>query len=250
MKKVTVSIVSHGHGEMVINLLDQLSNFSQHIQKVIVTHNISDKVHRASNEYPFEIFEVNNFTPLGFGANHNQAFSFCNTDYFCIMNPDIYIVNEPFGQLLSCFQDASVSIAAPVITDLEGNIDDSARYFPTPIRLLKKILFREPGSYKISLGAGIFFPNWVGGMFMLASKAKYEILTGFDEKYFLYYEDVDLCARSWLLNYKVALNTEVIVIHDARRSSHANLKFLRWHVMSAARFFLKYCGRLPISAHK
>ena len=51
---------------MVINLLDQLSNFAQHIQKVIVTHNIADKGHRTFKEYTFELFEIHNQTSLGF----------------------------------------------------------------------------------------------------------------------------------------------------------------------------------------
>ena len=82
------------------------------------------------------------------------------------------------------------------------------------------------------------FPDWVGGMFMLFPSRVFREVGGFDTGYFLYYEDVDLCARLTLRDYRVVLCHEVSVIHVARRTSHANLRYLLWHISSALRFFL------------
>jgi hypothetical protein len=82
------------------------------------------------------------------------------------------------------------------------------------------------------------FPDWVGGMAMLFPRAVFERLGGFDSRYFMYYEDVDICARTWLLGYHVIQCPMAKVVHDAQRSSHRSFKYLRWHLTSMCRFFL------------
>ena len=146
MQDVTVSIVSHNHGLFLNALLSQLAEFSQHIAEVIIIHNIHDDV--ALLRFPsLKITEIYNKIPKGFGANHNQAFNYCHTKYFCVMNPDIGINSDPFSGLLSCFQEDNVALVSPVIVGLNGNIEDSARYFPTPFRLVKKFLGKDDGRY-------------------------------------------------------------------------------------------------------
>lgn len=81
-------------------------------------------------------------------------------------------------------------------------------------------------------------PDWVGGMFMLFRNEVFRAAGGFDARYFLYYEDVDLCARLTLQNLAVVLCPQVKVIHEARRSSHRSLKYAMWHLRSMGRFFL------------
>ena len=80
---------------------------------------------------------------------------------------------------------------------------------------------------------------------MLFPRTVFEQLGGFDETYFLYYEDVDLCARLRKLGYRVGYCADVSVVHDARRASHRNLSYLRRHLASMARFFWRRAaGRL------
>ena len=73
---------------------------------------------------------------------------------------------------------------------------------------------------------------------MLFRREVFEKLRGFDERYFLYYEDVDLCARLNLQGYAVALCPAATVVHHAQRSSHQSIKYLRWHLLSMLRFFV------------
>jgi N-acetylglucosaminyl-diphospho-decaprenol L-rhamnosyltransferase len=63
-------------------------------------------------------------------------------------------------------------------------------------------------------------------------------LHGFDERYFLYYEDVDLCGRLCLAGLRVVVCPDSQVVHHAQRSSRRSLKYLRWHLASMLRFFL------------
>ena len=126
-----------------------------------------------------------------------------------------------------------------------GVIEDSARKFPTPFKILCKAFGGCRGS-DYAIKDETIFPDWVGGMFMLFRREVFEELGGFDEGYFLYYEDVDLCARLRLRGYKVALCPVAKVVHHAQRSSHRNFRYLKWHLASMIRFFcsspfLKIC---------
>ena len=73
---------------------------------------------------------------------------------------------------------------------------------------------------------------------MLLRSSTFESIGGFDERYFLYYEDVDLCARLRLLGLEVAQTPGAFVTHHARRASHRDLRYLRLHARSMIKFFL------------
>ena len=140
-----------------------------------------------------------------------------------------------------------MGVVAPLVVAENGEMEDSARRFPTPFKILCKAFGGCKGS-DYAVKNEIIFPDWVGGMFMLFRRGVFEKLGGFDERYFLYYEDVDLCARLRLQGYEVALCPDAKVIHHAHRSSHTSLKFMNWHLTSMARFFcsspfVKICWR-------
>ena len=72
---------------------------------------------------------------------------------------------------------------------------------------------------------------------MLFQSAAFLELGGFDERYFLYYEDVDICARLRLAGHEIVVCPWVSVVHAARRESHQKLQYLAWHIASITRFF-------------
>jgi GT2 family glycosyltransferase len=64
-------------------------------------------------------------------------------------------------------------------------------------------------------------------------------LHGFDENYFLYYEDVDICRRARLMGLKIVCCPEVAVVHNAQRASRKNIHHMRWHIASMFRYLGK-----------
>lgn len=236
MKSITISIVSHHQFALVAELLADLERHSsRNIAEVILILNIPEDV--PVLHYTFPVRVLNNTHPLGFGANHNQAFAVSTGEYFCVLNPDIRIHENVFVALLGVLQEhPRIGLVAPRIVNAEGLIEDSARYFPTPLEIMGK-LFGQ-GSRRIDLdGQAILAPDWVAGMFMLIPASVFRMVGGFDTRYFLYYEDVDLCARLRLHDYDIAVCRDATVVHNARRTSHRNLKYLRWHATSMLRFF-------------
>ena len=237
MQTITISIVSHNQASLVQLLLSDLkAQCNTYPLKVTITLNLPEKLNFKLSDYPFPTTVIENESPKGFSANHNQAFKRSDESFFCVMNPDIRIHTDPFPALLLGLQNASIGLVAPLIIGEHGLVEDSARTFPTPFRIICK-LFKgcKGGDYAIKNDP--IFPDGVGGMFMLFPRAVFEKLGGFNERFFLYYEDVDLCARLRLLGYEVALYPRAQVNHDARRSSHASFKYFKWHLSSMLRFF-------------
>lgn len=241
VQNISVSIVSHGHGEMVNALVHQLLSLPE-VGQIILTRNISE---RASFVRDARVQVIENTIPKGFGANHNNAFKLCRLPFYCVLNPDIVLQSNPFPQLIACLSDNRAKLSAPCVAAPDGRLEDSARYFPNLRSLLRKAFGGDDGRYQTDMSYGAFPVDWLAGMFMLFSADGFRDVGGFDEKYFLYYEDVDICTRLWRTGSSVYVCPSVQVIHDARRASRANSRYMRWHAASMLRYFLKHWWRLP-----
>lgn len=237
---IAISIVSHSHGAMLFSLVERLLQFPE-VAKILITLNIPELVNFPVDD---RIQLIKNTSPKGFGANHNQAFSFCNSQFFCVLNPDISFGQNPFPQLLQSASDG-IGLVAPMVKNLDGGIEDSVRRFPSPVSILRRRLFGYQDGYSYAQGDANFYPEWVGGMCMLFKSSAYSGVGGFDEEYFMYVEDVDICTRLWIAGYKVLVSPGAVVFHDARRASRKNLQHLHWHISSLLHYFFRYLGRFP-----
>jgi N-acetylglucosaminyl-diphospho-decaprenol L-rhamnosyltransferase len=240
---ITLSVVSHGHGSMVDDLMRDLARCSE-VTRVVLTINVPEQGPAVPASLSDRTVVLRNAKPKGFGANHNAAFAHCETSHYCVLNPDVRFSDNPFPALLACLKDGA-AMCAPAVTNPTGEIEDSARYFPGFVGLLAKSLGVADGRYWYAKGDPPFHPEWVAGMFMLFSSADYAALGGFDEKYFLYYEDVDLCVRLWRSGRKILLCPQATAVHAAQRASHRQFRHLAWHQASMVRYFVRHWGRLP-----
>lgn len=243
-KKLTLSIVSHGHCAHVAVLLQQLAKLDRSDFEVILTQNLMEPMPAPLDTLPYPVRLIQNRVPKGFGANHNAAFLEGNGDYFVILNPDIELPEDPFGPLLKMAEQDSLNICAPVIVDAAGQVEDSARNFPTPYALFKRLLCRLLGRPirpdTLKQDADTFQPDWVAGMFVMVARETYQRLGGFNDAYFLYFEDVEFGARARLAGCQILVCKHARVIHQAQRDSHRQLRFMWWHLQSAAKFFLSF----------
>ena len=235
--EVTLSIVSHGHGALVATLLADISRYVTTPVRVLLTLNVPEIEEKWFTENPpFEVQIVRNTIPKGFGENHNAALARSNTDLFCVLNPDIRLTANPFPPLVALLKNPGIGVAAPSVVGRDLTPEDHARAFPSLFTLIAKALGARGHSPPPS-NRSVYYPDWVAGMFMLFRSETLRSMHGFDERYFLYYEDVDLCARLRNSGFEIAVSSEVSVVHDARRESRRNLRFAKWHLRSALRFF-------------
>ncbi len=238
---IRLSVVSHGQDDLVEQLLVSVARYCR-AEKIFVTvtRNLSDPSVYNYDHFPFPVTVLENGTPKGFGANHNQAFITCEEDYFCVVNPDILLTSNIFDVLVACFSDQSVGVVAPALVDSEGAPQDSARRYPTPARILRRIVEKLGGGRSRNCLTDPMYPDWVAGMFMLFPTQVYREIGGFDEGYYMYCEDADICRRLCLRGSKAQLVAQVKAVHNARRASHRSTRHLRWHLSSLLRFFIRH----------
>lgn len=234
-RDITLSIVSHCQANLVGQLLEDIdvNGIGHGFKEVVITSNLKESAEFTLKSAPLKI--ITNNEPKGFGANHNAAFEDCTSRFFCVVNPDIRLIANPFPSLLQKTKLEKLGVVGPRVANLEGGLEDSARLFPSFSILLKKLL----GNRSASLYPDNNIPNspdWVAGMFMLFDSKAFQEVGGFDERYFLYYEDADICARLRNAGWDIGYCRDAEVIHDARRDSHRKLRYLKWHVSSMIRF--------------
>src|SRR5207247_1511570 len=134
---------------------------------------------------PFAVKLINNTSPKGFAENHNSAFSVSVGDNFVILNPDVTILDDPFDILLSLIEREPNSICAPLILNRDSKVEDSARNFPSPLFLLKKLFSRifhfSLAPEIVAAKDDVIMPDWVAGMFVVVPREIYTTLRGLNE---------------------------------------------------------------------
>ena len=227
---LTVSVVSHGQMQLVNPLIADLIDFAApRLKRLIVTVNVPEGVAVQAERAAFEVVVQRNDRPLGFGANHNRAFRLCETDWFAVLNPDLRLRDDALGPLLAASEPGDGMIA-PIILNSDGSPADSARRVPTPFSLAARRLRRQAHRPDDDF-------DWLAGMCLVLSSEAFRRLGGFDERYFMYCEDIDLSLRMQLAGWRLRRLGRARVVHDARRDSHRSLQHLRWHLASLTRLW-------------
>jgi len=239
MHEFTVSIVSHGHGAMLQRLLGDLdSEPALNSLRVLLTLNLTSEEFDPSAFQNLDIEILRNPQPIGFGANHNRAFQRCTTRWFIILNPDLRLAgSSPFDSMIACAKTHSrTGIVAPRVMSGAGAPEDSVRTNLTPWSLVQRHFLGGRPPVEIDAPSCIGSPfRWLAGMCLLIDSTAFRAVGGFDERYFLYCEDYDLCARLYNMGYKLVLDRDSAVTHDAQRGSHRSGRYLYWHLSSLLR---------------
>lgn len=174
----------------------------------------------------------------GYGAAINSGVKLAHGRHLAVLNPDIrFFSDDVVGRLMAHFDDPSVGLVAPALQLLDGRLQDSARRTPTPLNLVVRRGFgRQSGAIRV--GGNV---DWVVGAFFIVRRDVWEAVGGFDESYFLYFDDVDLCARIRQAGWTVRFDPSVVVQHAWQAASRRSLmaRETRHHVASAARFFAR-----------
>lgn len=231
--------------DMVKNLLTDLeasiNRSSGHTFEVLVTHNLPENSIR--NTHTINITEIHNERRKGFGENHNAAFGATECDYFVVLNPDIRLNDNFEWRNLTRLMRVDTGVLAPVVMDAVGEPQDNMRKYPSPRRIAKRFIIRwfageVPKDYPKVNPYERFEIDWVAGMFMVFNAGVYRKVGGFDEKYFMYVEDADICCRMASKGFGVIGVGCNSVIHIAQHGSRKQLRYFLWHFKSMMRFFI------------
>ncbi len=190
---------------------------------------------------------------LGFGAAHNRVLrqSKGQFDFHLVLNPDVRFAPEVLPGLVDRWKELETpGVVAPLIRYPDGSIQYLCKRLPHPVDLFARRFL--PGFLKPMFRAGFEAYEFrradylkpmqvpvLSGCFMLFDNPLLEALGGFDERFFLYLEDVDFCRRA----SQIARNhhhPEFEIVHDYGKDSYRSFRSLRLHVQSAIRYFDKW----------
>ncbi|MCB1886635.1 MAG: glycosyltransferase [Rhodocyclaceae bacterium] len=227
-----IQIVSHATPDLVESLLDDLSGVTA---RVSVLENVREV--RPVRREGVSLERHADGHPRGFAANHNYLASRGRGALIAILNPDLKVATASWAPLLAAFDDPSVGVVAPRVHEPDGRLADNARQVLTPARLMRDRLWPHRRRSDYPDATRRCEPDWVAGMFLIVRRSLFDRLGGFDTRYRMYCEDMDLCVRAWLAGARVCCLPCEGVVHDARRASLRHPAHLRWHLASLARFW-------------
>lgn len=237
MIDLSIIIVNYNVKEFLLNLLDSIRIAAKNISiEMIVVDNASDdgSVEILRQKFP-DITLIANNVNVGFGAANNQAMRIAKGKYFLLINPDTIVREDTFIKMIEFFEKVpEAGIAGCKVLNPDGSLQLSCRRsFPGPWTSFTKVT-----------GLSTFFPksrilarynltyldenqtyevDAVSGAFLMMRKEVYKSIGGFDEQFFMYGEDLDLCYRVQKSNYKVFYLHSTEIIHykgeSTKRSS-------------------------------
>ena len=204
---LSIIIVNYHHSHMLDNCLESVYRTIEKIQfEVILVDNSSkdDGLESILKCYT-KIQLINNSKNLGFARANNQGAKIASGDFLLFINPDTVMIEDAIESMLDYIRsDSSIGILGPKVLNSDQTIQYSCRKFPT----IWSGLFNR---YSLTTR---LFPNnrysrdylmldydhnstrsvdWVSGCCMMMSKSTFNKANGFDENYFLFIEDVDIC---------------------------------------------------------
>ncbi|HAS6349116.1 TPA: glycosyltransferase [Vibrio vulnificus] len=246
MQKLIVGIVSHGHYSYIsknkeLTTISKLDNV-----EVVIKDNVGDeKLREYCNEQKFR-YIVSEFQ-LGFGENNNSIFEYAKTnfyaqdnDWFIIFNPDVEIKEHYFKLLMAELKKGNGEFYAPnLFKDSEYSVpENSIRHYATYKDLFNP-LFLKPINRpydKVEL-KDMQVVDWASGAFLCIKFSAFAKVGGFDSKYFMYYEDVDLCFRLKQQNQPLKFLKGIKAVHRGEYKNRSFFsKHFRWYLNSLFKF--------------
>lgn len=192
---------------------------------------------------------------LGFGAACNMGAKAASGDFLLFLNPDVQLAKEAIVHLFEALRSNSAAgIVVGRLTDADGVFQPSCRQFPTLGNLffsrgslLSRLADKTKRAYTLPDYEKTTTVDAAAAAMMMMARVDFERVGGFDESFFLYLEDTDLCRRLYDLARLTVYAPEARGIHLWGHST-GRYRFRRvlWHHRSVWRYFVKHNSSLPI----
>ena len=216
--QITVGIVTFKSENVIFNCLNSIKK----IKNIIILDNANDKIlkKKIKKKYP-KIRILLSKKNLGYGAANNKIIRKSKTPLVFILSPDVILKKNCEKNLLKS------------INELEHDFS-----MLSPISKIKNYGFKKEMISKDKL----FEVDYVNGFAIIINKIKIKNVGMFDENFFLYNEEIDLCKRLRLANQKIFIDKNAQVIHLAAKSTNIGFEFDKcrnWHWMWSQVYFAK-----------
>lgn len=259
MTLLSVVIVNYQSGELLNVCLEALFQHfrSSRFEVIVVNNDHAPELRSVLGRDKLGMRIVQNASNVGFGAAANIGFKESNGEFVLLLNPDVEVGPGALEVMLEAMQlHRNIGIVLPQLRNPDGSLQYSCRRFYT-----WKTLWMRRGPWRQRLAshpavrqhlmqdwdhASLADVDWGLGAAMLVRRQAVPGTHLFDERFFLYFEDVDLCLRIHRAGWRVVYHPDAVMSHQHRRDSArkgALLAKVR-HLGSLMKFLWKYRFRL------
>lgn len=248
--KVTVSIVTYNSADEILNVLSSLDKVKIEDFQIIVVDNASIDNTREliAQNYP-KIKLIKSVKNIGFGAGHNLAVKQIESDYHIFINPDITVEADQINRMLEYMEkNKDVVLLTPKVLNVDGSEQFLPKKYPRIRYVISgkyegkfKLCYRWRSQYTLR-NKKIIEPieiQYSTGCFMVCRTDTLKKVGGFDERYFLHFEDADL-TREMMKYGKAIYNPKVYVTHGWHRDNIKSKKIGKIALQSLLKYFLKW----------
>ena len=260
---VSIVIVNYKSKDLTLNCLRSIKNadWAGLDYEIMVVDNYSGDLASRDLEPFGEIKFVMNGRNMGYGAANNQGIGQSQGKYIVIMNPDTSASKDIFIKLFDFMENnPRVGVAGPKQFNLDQTVQETCFRWPglltplyrrTPLgkigfakRNLDRFLYKDYNKDKIGE------VDWLLGSFLFCRAEALRQVGAFDERFFIYFEDIDLCRRFWGGGWQVIYNPDAVITHNHARQSARTpwYKFFKsiaaWHHLASwVKYLWKWRGR-------
>jgi len=247
----TVSIVAYQtNADILKKCIDSVLSTNLRTKLHIVDNSPTDKIKNICSNA--EITYIPNGANVGYGAGHNVAIRWTlerRVKYHLVLNPDVYFERGTLERLYEFMEsNPDIGMVMPKILYPDGRIQHLCKLLPTPLDLLRRrflpfLHYSEKQNYLYELRFTGYNKTmdvpYLSGCFMFIRAEALGRAGLFDERFFLYMEDVDISRRIHK-HYRTVYYPKVSVFHQYRKGSYKSWKLLKYHLQSAIRYFNKW----------
>lgn len=213
--------------------------------EVLIINNDEEILDRISdspeNKFELRVIEFNK--NIGFGKAQNLGFKQSRGKYILFLNPDTKILSGALREMLRAFaSDEKIGVVGPLLVDSANKFQaDCFGVSQTPLSTIGRKIFVND-RHSTSVCRQVFETDWVSGGAMMARRNVFKEVGGFDEKYFMYFEDVDLCQRVKNRGYKIVVNPAARIFHESGKSFASTREKKKYYYASQDYYLRKHFG--------
>jgi len=245
---ISIVILNYKSRGLTLNCIKSIkeADFRNLKYEIIVVDNSSDEYIKDILAWQFpKVLYLKNEKNIGMGAGNNVGIKKSSGKYIVIMNPDTISFKDTFIKLYYYMEEnPDIGVAGPKQYNPDKTVQDSCfRWYGFLTPIYRRTFLGRLGFAKKSIDFFLFKDydrksprevDWLLGSFLFCRAEALNNSNFFDERYFLYFEDTDLCRKFWNKNWKVAYVPEAEIIHNHNRES-ANLPWYKFFLNKASR---------------
>lgn len=237
---LTIQIVNYNSRRDLLYCLDSIrKNAPENLKlQIIVVNNERENIDNDLASFPdVEVVEAGD--NLGFGRAHNLGVKEARGEFILFLNPDTRILPGSIERLVDIFGvDEKIGIVGPLLAgESEKTGEEHCGFQKSPFSLVKSKIFRSLNDFASTLEV-----DWLSGGAMMIRRNLFEELGGFDEKFFMYFEDVDLCLQAKKKGYRVVVNPKSKIFHKGGQSFSDNRLKKKYYYASQDYYLSKNFG--------